>query len=123
MPTYRVRIYGQLIEGRIGRLGGQRVLLDGELVSRRLLAGLLPARHVFEITDESGVQRRVEVRWRELDHQGVTLRRVPMVVNIDGEQRCVITASGHRLEGLLGEPERRPAVEVAQASNEQSSAA
>jgi hypothetical protein len=112
-----------VIEGHIGRLGGQRVLLDGELVSRRPLAGLLPSRHVFTIVDETGVHRRVEVRWSELHDAGVTLRRTPMVVAIDGEQRCVITASGHRLEGLL--EQAVPAVETVgrSGSGEQSSAA
>jgi hypothetical protein len=123
-------IHGHVIEGRLGWLGGQYVILDGKLISSQPLASIQSRGHFFEIVDEAGKARNAEVRF-----DSVLWGLKPfMVVSIDGVQRArlpgvpsnasaqrVCRYCGYSLGGL--EPENReyrcpecgrhtPAVEV-----------
>jgi len=102
-------IHGHIVEGRLGYLGGQAVILDGKLVSNQPFAGLGSPGHFFEIIDEHGKPRNVEVRF------GLTPLgfNAAMTISVDGIQRARIPGAskdapvrpvcrwcGYALEGL-----------------------
>lgn len=56
-------IHGKLVEFRIGEFGGEYVLVGGVEVSSATFAALIPDKaHRFEMRDEHGEVRTVEVR-------------------------------------------------------------
>jgi hypothetical protein len=95
-PTYRIKIHGRHIEGRLGDFGGEFVSVDGRVASERRLTGWLGLPHRFRITDEQGRERGVEVRWSTSRLNWRTLMPV-MEVHVDGEFRCWVKAA-HRQE-------------------------
>ena len=88
MKVFRTEVHGNVIEGRQGDLGHDRILLNGRLVSRTWLGGWYGASHWFEIADEAGHARRVEVRW--VDHSKLGLGKYRMRISIDGVPRCEV---------------------------------
>lgn len=85
MPkTFRTTIHSRRLEVRVGDLGGESVLLDGAVVGSRPFAGFMSGvSHRFELTDEKGSPRRVEVRVLAAK-LGLSLR---MSVQVDGQER------------------------------------
>lgn len=81
MLTYRTQIHGALIEARRGPLGGESVLLNGRVVSSRPFAGFTRASHFFDVTDEQGNPRLVEVQWIDVSKLGLGKYRVAVRVN------------------------------------------
>jgi rubrerythrin len=60
---FRAMVHGKRIEFRMGDLGGEYVLVDGIEVSSKMFAALVPdLAHRFQMRDEKGVTRTVEVR-------------------------------------------------------------
>ncbi len=107
-------VHGHIIEGRLGWLGGETVILDGKPVSSEPLAALRQAAHFFELMDEAGKPRNAEVHFRSR-HGGLNS---VMVVSIDGVQRANVPPAaddaglrrvcrycGYSLDGL--EPENK----------------
>jgi hypothetical protein len=86
MKVYRGEVHGNLIEARLSELGSEQVLLNGREVSSRSLAVLRPGSHFFDITDESGKTRHVEVRRQDISKLG--LGRYRIVISVDGVERC-----------------------------------
>lgn len=86
MKYYRAEIEGHHFEVRCGDLGGQHVLIDGRIVSRKPLAGWLPSHpHRFEMTDRTGKACLIEVR---VDTPSMGIGQTHVVVSLDGAQRC-----------------------------------
>lgn len=86
MKVFRVELHGQRIELRQGDWGGQRVLLNGRIISDRPFAGLSNDSHFFDIQDEDGRTRHIEIRLRDLSKLG--FGKYVAVVNVDGAERC-----------------------------------
>jgi hypothetical protein len=86
MKTYRTELHGHIIEARSTDWGAEHVLVDGGIVSSKRLAGLWHSTHFFEMADENGRSRRVEVRWVDVSKIGLGTYRV--VINVDGQERC-----------------------------------
>lgn len=93
MKVYRMELHGRLLECREGTWGGETVLLDGRAMSDKPLAGWVTGlggevSHRFEIRDEEGRERAVEVRWEMKKRTlGLTSR---VRVFVDGRERAVI---------------------------------
>lgn len=95
MPTrFRTRVHGHNVELRLSDLGGEEVRVNGRVVSRRPWAGLTGSGCEFELTDEKGASRHVEVRV-VAPKAGLTLTRC-VEVQVDGELRATLspTAEG-----------------------------
>lgn len=86
MNIYRTVIHGHVIEARRSEWASESILLDGRIVSRKPWAGLLRTSHHFDITDERGESRHVEVRWIDISKLGLGKYRVLVIV--DGMERC-----------------------------------
>ena len=85
MKTYRTELHGHIIEARQGDLGTDRVLVDGRIVSTKLLGGWYGASHFLEITDEQGRTHHVEVGW--VDRSKLGLGKYRMTIKVDGVER------------------------------------
>jgi Zn finger protein HypA/HybF involved in hydrogenase expression len=79
-------VHGHIIEGRLGWLGAEHILVDGKLVSSDLFAAMRRAGHFFELVDEQGRTRNAEVHFKATR---LGLKYV-MVVSIDGVQRTIV---------------------------------
>lgn len=90
MKVYRTEIHGHLIEARSSDWGSETVLVNGRQVSSKPLAGLFRSSHFFDLKDEQGQQRHVELRWQDVSKLGLGKFRV--VVNVDGMERCRLDA-------------------------------
>ena len=113
MKIYQVIIHGHLIEARTNELGAEFVFLDGCIVSSKLYAGLYQAMHFFDLEDEQGKTRHIEVRWTKRSKYGIGKYHVQ--VNVDGVERCKLksidtnkesdccTNCGYSLKGLKAE--------------------
>lgn len=88
MKVFRVELHGHRVELRYGDWGGQRVLVNGAIVSDRPFAGLKNDSHFFDILDEDGRIHHIEVRLRDLSKLG--LGKYVAVVNVDGVERCCL---------------------------------
>ncbi|MCL4209035.1 MAG: hypothetical protein HRU76_15385 [Phycisphaeraceae bacterium] len=86
MLVYRTQVHGHLIEARRGPLGGETVLLNGRVISYRPLAGWTRGSHFFDVTDEQGRARHVEVQWIDVSKLGLGKYRV--TVRVDGVERA-----------------------------------
>jgi hypothetical protein len=86
MKVYRTEVHGNLVELRLGELGNEQVLLNGRPISRRPLLVFGPYSHFFDVTDEAGEARHVELRRQDLSKLGLGKYRVLVVV--DGVERC-----------------------------------
>jgi DNA-directed RNA polymerase subunit RPC12/RpoP len=86
MKVYRTELHGHIIEARSTDWGAEHVLVDGRIVSNKLLAGLWHTPHFFDINDEQGNPRLIEVRWLDVSKIGLGTYRV--VINVDGQERC-----------------------------------
>lgn len=84
MRSATIELFGRFIEVQETDLGGQTVLMDGRVVSRRRLAGWFGASHFLDL-DEGGARRRVEIR---RGHTG--LRFTSVQVRVDGRLREVL---------------------------------
>jgi predicted Zn-ribbon and HTH transcriptional regulator len=86
---YRTEIHGHLLEAQIGDLGGEIVLDNGREASSRPFAGLgIGKPHRFEITDEKGATRHVEVRFEDASFSLGLKHRVRVLV--DGADRAIM---------------------------------
>lgn len=85
MKIFRCEIHGHRIEFRLGDWGGEQVLVDGRVVSSR---SFWTARrsHFFDITDERGKARYVEVR--RFDASKLGLGKYRAIVQVDGVERA-----------------------------------
>ena len=86
MKIYRVVIHGHIVEARTNELAAEYVLLDGRVVSTKPFAALYQAAHFFDLEDEQGKTRHVEVRWTQRSKLG--LGKFHVQVNVDGVDRC-----------------------------------
>lgn len=86
MKVYRTELHGHIIEARATDWGAEHVLVDGRIASKKLLAGLWHGSHFFDIVDEGGTTRHIEVRWLDVSKIGLGAYRV--VINVDGQERC-----------------------------------
>ena len=91
MKTYKVIIHGHIVEARTNEWGAEYVLLDGSLVSRRIFASLHQANHFFDLEDEQGKTRHIEVSWTERSKLG--LGKFHVQINVDGVIRCKLKPS------------------------------
>ena len=90
MKIYRTELHGHILEARSSDWGAEHVLIDGRIVSSKWMAGLWHTSHFFEMSDETGKLRRVEVRWLDVSKLGLGTYRVLIVV--DGQERCRLEA-------------------------------
>lgn len=75
-----------MIEGRFGDWGGETVLVDGRPVSQRSLAGWIGSgSHFFEIVDEHGRSRHVDVRF---EAPSLGIGRTRLAISVDGIERA-----------------------------------
>lgn len=79
-------LHGRRLEVRLGDFGGEEVLLDGRIVAKDPYAGLSHPSHFFEIDDEQGRARHVEVKRRDLSKLG--LGKYRFFVLVDGVERA-----------------------------------
>lgn len=86
MRVYRAEIHGRLIELRQGGMGGQKVLVDGRVVSEKPFAGIAGASHFFDITDDAGAERPVEVRL--IDTSKLGIGKYQVILSVEGRERC-----------------------------------
>lgn len=87
--TFRGEVLGCLVELRIGSGGGEIVLVDGALLSRKPWAYLTGQHeHYFGVEDADGETRNVEVRVE--DRSGGLQAALRVVVNVDGEAFTVL---------------------------------
>lgn len=86
MKVFRVELHGQRVELRHGDWGGQRVLVNGAIVSDQPLAGLKNDSHFFDLRDDEGTTHHIEMRLRDLSKLG--MGKYVVVVNVDGVERC-----------------------------------
>ena len=89
MKIFRTEVHGHIIEGRQGDLGCDRVLVDGKIVSTKMLGGWYNASHFLEIEDEEGKTRNVEVGW--VDRSKLMIGRYRMKISVDGVERGEVT--------------------------------
>jgi hypothetical protein len=90
MKVYRTEIHGHLLEARNSEWGSETVLVDGRQVSSKPLAGIWKSSHHFDLQDEDGRTRHVEVHWLDVSKLGLGKYRV--VINVDGVERCRLDA-------------------------------
>ncbi len=91
MRTYQVVIHGHIVEARTNEWGAEYVLLNGSLVSRKPYAGFYQANHYFDLEDEQGKTRHIEVSWTERSKLG--LGKFHVQINVDGVTRCKLKPS------------------------------
>jgi len=91
MKAYKVIIHGHIIEAHTNEWGAEYVLLDGSLVSRKIYASLHQANHFFDLEDEQGKTRHIEVSWTERSKLG--LGKYHVQINVDGVTRCKLKPS------------------------------
>lgn len=91
MKIYQVVIHGHIIETRTNEWGAEYVILDGGLVSRKPYAGFYQANHFFDLEDEQGRTRHIEVSWTERSKLG--LGKFHVQINVDGVMRCKLKPS------------------------------
>ena len=85
MKVFRTELHGHIIEARQGDLGNDRVLVDGRVISKKLLGGWYGASHFFDIEDEDGKTRHVEIAW--VDRSKLGLGKYRMSLLVDGVER------------------------------------
>ena len=90
VKIYRTELHGHIVEARATDWGSEQVLIDGRIVSSKALAGLWHTPHFFEINDQQGNTRHVEVRW--LDVSKIGLGKYRVVILVDGQERCRLDA-------------------------------
>ena len=110
MKIFRTEIHGHIIEARQGDLGWDRVLLNGKLVSSKIMGGWYGATHFLEIEDEQGKTRNIEIGW--VDRSKLKIGKYRMKVTVDGVERGEVlpmkqdaepgscTHCGYSLKGL-----------------------
>jgi hypothetical protein len=84
--TFRTVLHGRLVEFRHGDLAGETVLLDGRIISSKPFAGLYSPSHFFNIIDEHGKTRHIEMKVQFRWH-GMSAR---VRVSVDGVPRAVL---------------------------------
>ncbi len=125
MTRFFTHIHGHAVELRIGDLGGETALVNGRVVSSRPFAGWWSGSNRFEMADESGSVRHVELTARAV---GSLKRLVSYVldVRVDGIARATLEPEpsgrkpgmcvncGYDLAGLVPVPgpDGKPGVEV-----------
>lgn len=113
MNVYRLEIHGHLIEARYSDFGSRQVLVNGRRIERGLLDGMLGRAFHFDIVDERGGTRHVEVLWVS---PARALGLTPRVrFSVDGVERATLEAErtsrgagrcancGYALDGLRPE--------------------
>lgn len=90
MKRYRTEIHGHVLEAREGDWGGREVLIDGRQVTGTRLSAFLGRPLRFDLRDDSGQVRAVEVRWAERP-RSLGLRS-QVRVSVDGLERAVLDA-------------------------------
>lgn len=93
MYQYHMELHGRLLECRASDWGSESVLVDGRLVSNKVLAGWWTGlggtvSHRFTIRDEGGAERHIEVRWETRPRSLGLAQQVRVVV--DGRERAVL---------------------------------
>jgi len=91
MKRYKVAIHGHIVEARTNEWGAEYVLLNGSLVSRKPYAGFYQANHFFDLEDEQGKTRHIEVSWTDRSKLG--LGKYHVQLNVDGVTRCKLKPS------------------------------
>ena len=101
MKTFRTELHGHIIEARQGDLGNDRVLLDGRVVSKKLLGGWYGASHFFDLEDEEGQTHHVEIGW--VDRSKLGLGKYRMRLLVDGVERGEIepTPADHEFTACM----------------------
>ncbi len=83
MIIFRTVIHGHVIELRRTDFSSEEVLVNGRTASHRPWWSILPSSHHFDLPDESGRTRHVEVSARDL-----SLGKLRMFVLVDGAERA-----------------------------------
>lgn len=88
MPRYRIELHGHLIEARHNSLSMGEVLLNGRPLPRSMWSAVLERPVHFDITDEHGKSRAVEIRWVQTARSLGLRHRV--AVSVDGVERALL---------------------------------
>lgn len=97
MPRYRIELHGHLIEARYSSWSMGDVLVDGRPLPRSMWATVFERPVHFEITDEHGKPRAVEVRWLQSARTLGLGRRV--AISVDGVERAILDSEPESTAG------------------------
>jgi hypothetical protein len=88
MSRYQTEIHGHVVEAREDGLGNRELLVDGRVMHRAWLGAWLGRSLTYEVRDERGANRAVEVRW--VSRPGSLGMRQQVRVLVDGIDRVVL---------------------------------
>lgn len=88
MTRYRMELHGHLIEVRHDSFSMGEVLVDGRPQRRSIIDALLDRPLRFEIKDERGTPRWVEIRWIQTARSLGFRHR--LAISVDGIERAML---------------------------------
>lgn len=93
MLIYRTHLHGHRVEARFSDMGRETVLVDGREIASRWLYRMLGRTHHFDLTDEQGGLRHVELRLIQADSLGL---KYTLKVAVDGVERAALAPVNDR---------------------------